>query len=165
MKKILISHETPIKLLQHSLFYNDYDYCLVHLLEQVKEYAAFYYKSVKSGRNVLLDNSLFELKKAFDAKSFAKHIDKLCPYEYIVPDVYEDSDATIDNFKNWMKTYSNLPGRTIGVVQGKTFNDFINCYKFMSDHANKIALSFDNSYLLATGHCQPIIYTHEGVVS
>jgi hypothetical protein len=39
----------------------------------------------------------------------------------------------------------------IGVVQGKTYNELSECYKYMSSKADYIALSFDLSYYEYTG--------------
>ena len=62
---MLVSHETPISFLDKSLRYNDYDYALVHLFETHPEYYSFFKRMLSMGREVLLDNSIFELKTAF----------------------------------------------------------------------------------------------------
>ena len=152
--KILVSHESPISLLDKSLSYNDYEYCLVHLFEGEharKEYAEFYYKAKMNNREVLLDNSIFELGKAFESKSFAKAVTNLQPTYYIVPDVLEDGYATCESFNNFIKEYKDLPGLKIGAVQGKFYDELVDCYKYMSDNADYIAISFDFSYYVATG--------------
>lgn len=148
---MLISHETPIAALKESFTYNDYDYCLVHLLDNYFEYYNFFKSSIENGREVLLDNSIFELKKAFDAGKFANWVEKLRPTYYIVPDELEDGAQTIDNFKHWCKNYNDLPGMKIGAVQGKTYQEIAECYKFMADNADYIAISFDFSYYDITG--------------
>lgn len=138
-------------MLEESLGYNDYDYALVHLFDKNKEYYQFFHDSINlRGRDVLLDNSIFELKKAFDADKFAKWIETLRPTFYIVPDCLEDSATTIDNFKKWVAEYDSLPGIKIGAVQGKTFQEIVDCYRFMADNADYIALSFDFSYYQIT---------------
>lgn len=144
----LISHESPISLLQESLQYNDYDYCLVHLMEQEPKYKEFFLKSAQLGRRILLDTSIFELGEAFDLEKYATWVKTLCPYEYILPDVLEDCDATINNSKAFMEKYPNLPGKKIGVVQGKTFAEIKKCYETLDKEldVDKIAISFDYSY-------------------
>ena len=92
MSKILISHESPITLLPQSLFYNDYDYALVHLFEKYPEYYNFFRESVAIGRHVLLDNSIFELGEAFDMEKFCNWVIELEPTEYIIPDILDDAD-------------------------------------------------------------------------
>ena len=72
-----VSHESPIELLNESITYNDYDYCLVHLLDQEPLYRDFFLSSKKLGRKILLDNSIFELGKSFESAPFAEWISKL----------------------------------------------------------------------------------------
>jgi len=141
--RILTSHESPISILDESRYYNDYEYALVHLFDKHPEYYDFFAKSLAVDREVLLDNSIFELKKAFDAQAFAGWVDKLNPTCYIVPDSLQNKQETIDNYAAWMKEYSKLPGRRIGVVQGATIEEMVECYKFMCDWADQIAISFD----------------------
>lgn len=148
---MLISHEVPISLLNQSLHFNDYNYCLVHLCELHPEYEDFYQKSRINGKELLLDNSIFELGKAFDASKFAHYVDKLRPTYYVIPDSLENYDETVTNYKSFITTYKDLPGAKIGVVQGKTYDELVNCYKFMSDNADYIALSFDLSFYQVVG--------------
>lgn len=145
---MLISHESPISLLDISRGYNDYDYCLVHLLPENKKYKEFYFDSVEMGRHVLLDNSIFELGEAYDSKEFARWVKELVPTEYIVPDVLEESKGTIESFKQFTKDYTNLPGKKIGVIQGKTYDEIVECYNFIAPRVDKIAISFDYSFYL-----------------
>ena len=55
-----ISHELPLSLLHHSYEWNDYDYCLPHLLDKYKQYNLFFQKSRKDKRFIIMDNGLFE---------------------------------------------------------------------------------------------------------
>ena len=147
-----VSHESPMALLELSRTYNDYDYCLVHLLPQFPKYLEFFQKSKMMGRKVLLDNSMFELREAFEASKFAEWITGLKPDEYIVPDVFSDTDKTIANFESWQNEYASVPGKRIGVVQGSNYQDLIRCYQFMSENADKIAISFECSYFHSIGY-------------
>ena len=146
-----ISHESPISFLEESRSYNDYDYALVHLFETHPEYYNFFKNSIKMGRQVLLDNSIFELGEAFDPDKFATYARELKPSFYIVPDVLEDGYATMESFQSFTTKYPDLPGLKIGAVQGKTYDEIIDCYRYMSDFADYIAISFDFSYYLVTG--------------
>jgi hypothetical protein len=148
---MLISHETPISFLEESRKYNDYDYALVHLFETHPEYYAFFKSSVKQGREVLLDNSIFELKEAFNSTKYAEYIKELLPTYFIVPDVLENSEATIESFTRFNKLFPKLPGLKIGAVQGKTYQELVDCYRFMSDNADYIAISFDYSWYQTIG--------------
>ena len=144
---MLISHEVPKCLFEKSLDFNDYDYALGHLFDEDPEYLECYKNSVKNGRHVLLDNSIFELGEAYDNDSFAKWVEELKPTEYIVPDALEDVAKTIDQMESWNRAYGKLPGKRIGVVQGKTPEEIADCYVYMDKHADvdKIAISFDYS--------------------
>ena len=145
-----ISHESPLCLLDRSRDYNDYDYALVHLFETEPTYLQFFKDSLAQGRTVLLDNSIFELGTAFDSDKFAHWIKQLQPTEYIIPDVLEDTLGTMDNALDWKEKYSDLPGKTIGVVQGKSYEDLVQCYDYLDNviGVDKIAISFDYSYYL-----------------
>lgn len=151
MKKI--SHESPLALMPQSRNYNDYDYALVHLFEEIPEYYEFFEQAVKDGRHVLLDNSIFELGTSFDPDKYAGWINKLKPTEYIIPDVLEDTIGTMDKALEWKEKYwRDTPKDTkcIGVVQGKTYHDLVQCYEYMDKviGVDKIAISFDYSYYL-----------------
>lgn len=161
--KIEVSHESPISMLNMSLEYNDYAYALVHLFETHPEYFNFFKKlRLTSNIPVLLDNSIFELGKSFDPKKYAHWIRELNPNYYIVPDVLEDAHGTMLAWQEFMHAYpmkefvklwpdTFVRPRTIGVVQGKTWQDLVDCYRFMSYEADYIAISFDYSYYQTTG--------------
>jgi hypothetical protein len=149
---MLIAHEAPIDIMHEVQYSTDYCYALVHLFETHPEYYSYFKSSLLQGREVLLDNSIFELKEAFDAEKYAMYIRELTPTYYIVPDVLEDSKGTINSYKNFVSTYSDLPGIKIGAVQGKTYQDIAECYKFMSENADYIAISFDFSWYQTIGY-------------
>lgn len=153
-----VSHESPISILDKSHEYNDFDYALVHLFKTHPKYK-HYFKVAKDlyDREVLLDNSIFELGKAFDGEEFINEILWLQPNMFIVPDVLEEAKETVTSFYNWRKSgiidriKSNFHTRAIGAIQGKTWQDLVMCYKFMSENADMIAISFDFSYYDYTG--------------
>lgn len=146
---MLISHETPLILMDKSRSYNDYDYALVHLFETHPQYYQFFKTSLAEGREVLLDNSIFELGTAFDSEKFYKYILDLKPTYYVVPDVLEDAQQTMISFLNWETKHDMTPIKhipKIGVVQGKTYDELAACYMFMNEKSDYIAISFDYSY-------------------
>lgn len=147
-----ISHESPITLLDRSRSYNDYDYALVHLFDTDETYLKFFKDSVKKGRHVLLDNSIFELGEAYDAKKFLYWIKELQPTEYIIPDVLEDSAGTMKNAAEWKDEHIAHTGKSksIGVVQGQTYYQIVQCYKYLDKliGVDKLAFSFDYSLYL-----------------
>lgn len=138
-----ISHEVPIALLKDSRKFNDYEYGLVHLFEHNPEYYDFFKESLKMGRTVVLDNSVFELEEAFDPDNFANWIEKLQPTEYIIPDVLDNANATIENVYEWVTERGDLPGKTIGVIQGNTLAEAVKCYREISPLVDKVAVSFN----------------------
>ncbi len=150
---IEVSHESPISILDKSLEYNDYAYALVHLFETHPDYYNFFKNLVDENKcSVLLDNSIFELGKSFNPIKYAEWIDKLQPNWYIVPDVLEDAADTIQSWKSFTNEYTDTTDALrIGVVQGKDWDHLLKCYKFMSDHADYIAISFDYKYYGYTG--------------
>lgn len=152
---IKVSHESPIAMLDLSLKYNDYQYALAHLIDQQPEYYKWFkekYKSKDPNGEILLDNSIFELGESYNESRYVEIIDDIKPDFYIVPDVLEDSIATMNKFEKFIKANNYIPGLKIGVVQGKNWKEISDCYKYMSDKADYIAISFDYSYYQHTGN-------------
>lgn len=149
---IKISHESPLSMLEISRTYNDYDYALVHLFETNPQYYEFFEESLRMGRTVLLDNSIFELGTAFDSTKYVNWINFLDPTEYIIPDVLEDCNGTIEKAKSWLNTsVYHITGQSkrIGVVQGKNYAELVKCYTALEGlGVDKLAISFDYSYYL-----------------
>jgi len=144
---VRIAHEAPITLFKSVQARTDYDYALVHLFEENEQYYELFKDALKQGREVVLDNSIFELGTAFDSTKFAKWVNMLEPTYYIIPDALEDSQKTISNFDKWMDEYKgNLPGKTIAVAQGRNYNDLVECYRYLVDKVDMIAISFDYSF-------------------
>lgn len=143
MRKKQISHEVPLSMLSKSLDFNDYQYCLVHLLEKYPKYLDHFKKCKKEGIPVLLDNSLFELGTAFSPERFIKWVEELEPEEYIIPDAFDDRRATVKNAAEWMSNHMDVPGKKIGVIQGRDYYDYVACYKSLDAlGVDKIAISF-----------------------
>lgn len=148
---IKVSHESPIELLRESRQYNDYDYCLVHLMETHEKYREYFLRARNFyNREVFLDTSVFELGTAFDASKYMDWAEQIKPNLMIIPDVLEDCYATIKSWEEFTTTYQarldKMDTMRIGVVQGKTYPDIRYCYEHMARHADVIAISFDMSY-------------------
>jgi len=142
---MIISHECPACLLEESRKFNDYDYALVHLFPDHPDYFEFFVESLRMGRTVILDNSLYELGEAFDMKEYAYWINKLHPTAYIVPDAFWDSQKTIELSQEWMLSegrYLSQDILTIGVAQGSTYKDIVRSYKYMDAVCDIIAFTF-----------------------
>jgi len=146
---IKIAHEAPIDIFEEVQRVTDYDYALVHLLEQNGRYRDTFERAAKKGREVILDNSIFELEEAFEADRFALWVERLKPTWYIIPDALEDNGKTQLQAFDWHMNYrKGLPGKAIGVVQGKTYDEIVSCYRYLDNSidVDMIAISFDYSY-------------------
>lgn len=148
---IKISHEVPLCMLEYSYLFNDYDYALVHLFEKYPKYYEFFKSGLEAGREVLLDNSIFELKEAFEESKFAEWVEKLKPTRYIIPDVLDNCEATLKNIDSWNSKYSNLPGSKIGVVQGNNYEELTMCYEGIDKTCDEIAICFPHSWHQSKG--------------
>ena len=147
MKKIKISHEVPFCLLEKSRKFNDYDYCLPHLMDENEEYRNFFYESKKMGRYIVMDNSLHELGKAYNTKRLIHWIDEIKPNEFIVPDVWEDYTASVVNARHWSKTILPEGVEMVAVVQAKSLHEAMLCTQTYKDLGyKKIAYSYGASY-------------------
>lgn len=143
-----IAHEAPLSIFDKVQAVTDYDYALVHLFEESEEYYNTFVKAKENGREVLLDNSIFELGTAFDGDVYVNWINKLKPDWYIVPDVLDNANATIDSFDSFMLSYPDLPGKVIGVAQGSTYDELVACYRYLANDSrvDKIAMSFNHPF-------------------
>lgn len=147
--KLRINHETPFEMMPKVQKLTDYDYCLVHLVKDNPGYKQYFLDAIAKGRDVLLDNSVFELDTPFDPDEYVKAINELNPTWYIVPDFLDDKDKTIESMKNWIEKYLPLvktKSKIIGSIQGKTVQEMTDCYKFMADcpQVDKIAITFNS---------------------
>ena len=143
MNKVKVSHEVPFCLLEKSREFNDYDYCLPHLLDQNEEYKNFFYESKKMGRYIIMDNSLHELGETYDTDRLLYWINELKPDEFIVPDIWEDYKGSVENAIKWSNI--TLPKETtkVVVVQAKNSHDAWCCFDDYLIHGyKKIAFSY-----------------------
>lgn len=147
MKKI--AHEAPKAIFNHVETMTDYSYCLVHLLEEDEEYLKLFEDMRDQGREVILDNSLFELETPFNADRFFYWVERMKPTWYIIPDKLEDCDFTVKSVKDWQSKYVTH-SKSIGVVQGKTYEEVVKCYNQIVDLVDMVAISFDYSFFHET---------------
>jgi hypothetical protein len=142
-----ISHEVPLCLLEDSLWFNDYQYCLPHLLDQSQEYKDFFIKAKENNVYIIMDNSLHELGHAYDSERLLYWINELKPNEFIVPDVWQDMKGSINNAREWSKI--DLPEEVtkVAVVQAMSLSEAMTCYQYYRDLGyTKIAFSYGASY-------------------
>lgn len=157
---IQIAHEAPLSIMGKVQHMTDYDYALVHLFEDQTiggRYLAYFDGALLKGREVILDNSVFELGQAFDMNRFRSWVERLKPTYYIIPDKLRDAEETMAIISNWAPIKGS---KSIGVVQGLTLDDCIRCYLHIAKHCDKIAFPFNlplyNSY--AVGENQARVF-------
>ena len=144
---IKVSHEVPRCLLEDSKQFNDYDYCLPHLLDEDEEYRKFFYKCKEEGRYIIMDNSLHELGYAYDDLRLIYWIKELKPNEFIIPDVWQDRDASVVNARKWSQIKLPKGVEKVAVVQATTLHEAATCYQTYKDLGyKKIAFSYGASY-------------------
>jgi len=145
---IKVSHEVPLCLLDESLKFNDYDYCLPHLMDENEEYKQFFLKSKESGRHIMMDNSLHELGQPYSEDRLMYWLQVLQPQEFFVADYWEDKTQSIVSAKKWAQIQYGFPKITfIAVVQGKSYAEVLECYQTYKDLGyKKIAFSYGASY-------------------
>ena len=144
-----ISHEVPICLLDDSLDFNDYQYLLPHLLDQDEDYKKFFYEAKKEGVYIIMDNSLHELGHAYDRSRLIHWINELKPNEFIVPDVWQDTNASVVNAREWINVELPKEVTKVAVVQATNYTDAAVCYQIYKDLGyKKIAFSYGAEYYL-----------------
>lgn len=120
---ILISHETPLSMLEESNSYNDYQYLLPYFYYRYPKYREFMNKY--SGM-IIADNGLFE-GETYTIQQQIELIKESKPTIYIVQDEWNDPLITLKNAKYWMglKKSGVLPDtlNLMVVLQGKTFGE------------------------------------------
>jgi hypothetical protein len=142
-----VSHEVPRCLLIHSREFNDYSYCLPHLLDLDEDYRNFFYEEKRLGRYIIMDNSLHELGEAYNHKRLLHWVNELEPNEFIVPDVWMDFSQTCAQAKHWRQFKYPKNTTLVAVVQGKDESDAYKCYRILKDLGyKKIAFSYGASW-------------------
>jgi hypothetical protein len=149
-----VSHELPIELLNKSYEWNDYDYCLPHLLDTSDRYRLFFQKSRLDQRFIIMDNGLFEGVK-HTTEDLLDKVFLIHPDIFIVPDEWNDSATTLRNAKHWMINYKkSLPEKTnlMAVCQGKDIGELLTTYQTLVDLGykhiafNHSSIAYKNKY-------------------
>jgi hypothetical protein len=145
---MLIAHEAPLQIMDKVQSITDYDYCLVHLLDENETYRDFFFKAKENGRRIIMDCSTYELGHAYDWEKYFDWVTKLQPDEYIIPDVFQDKNANFESFEKFLTTFPThmIPSKRVGVIQGTSYEELVESYKFMADQADKVAISFGYDY-------------------
>jgi hypothetical protein len=148
-----VSHELPLGLMHYGYEWNDYDYCLPHLIDQYEQYKLYFQKAKADGRFIIMDNGLFE-GVVHTTEDLLSKIDLIQPDIFIVPDAWNDSALTLRNAKEWMTNYKpNLPEgvELMAVCQGKTMGELITTYQMLLDLGYK-HIAFNHSSIAYQDH-------------
>ncbi len=149
-----ISHELPLGLMHYAYKWNDYDYCLPHLIDHYDQYRIFFQKSRLDKRFVIMDNGLFEGVE-HTTEDLLEKINLVRPDIFIVPDAWNDAITTLRNAKSWMINYKEyLPAgvNLMAVCQGKDMGELITTYQTLVDLGythiafNHSSIAYQNEY-------------------
>lgn len=145
---MLISHEVPKSLLNESLDFNTYDYCLAHLLRDTE---SLYYKFYTTPRNriLYLDNSAFELGASIDMDEMQNAIKLVNPTHYFIPDVVNSMKESLEHFVKWMSNYSHTINPTIKriqALQGNSLAEVLEHYHNIQKDVDMVGVSYDYSF-------------------
>lgn len=148
---MIIAHECPINLLDQIQKFTEYDFCLVHLLDEQEKYRDYFIKSKISGRTIFLDNSCFELGEPYDEKKYRYWINELNPLYYVVPADNNSYKRTIDITKRWIENPPNSFSSPIAVCVGNTKKEAMKCFVKLIEipSVRKIGIPFDLNCFLS----------------
>jgi hypothetical protein len=142
-----ISHEVPLCLLKDSLLFNDYQYALVHLLEEDEDYRNHFIQCKNENIPIYLDNSLHELGTAIGGDILIKWSEILKPECVFIPDVWQDTTQSIVNARKWSTIELPEEVTKVAVVQANNYTDAAVCYQTYKDLGyKKIAFSYGADY-------------------
>lgn len=129
----------------HELDDKQYLMCLAHLVKDNPEYARYYSQRAADGKSfVLLDNGAAEDSQLFldDLVDVYKIIR---PHEMVIPDTLCDCKSTLDKLSESIAYFDKqgVDCRLMGVPQGKTLSEWIECADAMVANArvNTIGVS------------------------
>jgi len=139
----MISHEVPRCLLNNSKEFNNYEYCLPHLLDQDEHYLQHFIEAKARGRYIIMDNSLHELGEAYNHKRLLHWVNEIQPDEFIVPDVWMDCSKTAAQAKYWRQFEYPSNTQITAVIQGKDKNEAYLCANLLQNLGyNKLCVSY-----------------------
>jgi hypothetical protein len=149
-----ISHELPLGLMHNAYEWNDYDYCLPHLVDKFDQYRIFFQKARLDKRFIIMDNGLFE-GVFHTVQDLLEKINLIRPNIFIVPDSWNDSVTTVRSAKHWMINFKkDLPKgvELMAVCQGKDMGELITTYQTLVDLGythiafNHSSIAYQNEY-------------------
>ena len=98
-----------------------------------KDTKNFFRQSKEDGRYIIMDNSLHELGEAYNTERLIYWINELKPQEFIIPDVWEERDASVVNARHWIQIKLPEGVEKVAVIQAKTLHEAATCYQTYKD--------------------------------
>lgn len=143
MKAALIS---PTEFLPYVQPYSNYHLVLTHKIINDRRYQEFYRERSKRGDFIILDNSALENKaKSRPLKDIVLAAVLIKPSVVILPDYLFDSDRTLDELENALRSPQLqfmrhvVPGiKLCAVVQGVDADDWLECFSILNDSKNGV---------------------------
>jgi len=145
---MIVNHEVPRCLLTASPEFNEYDFCLPHLLDKDDDYLAYFRGAKEQGRYIIMDNSLHELKDINDGHGYDHDrlrywVNELEPNEFIVPDVWMNCHQTAAQAKHWLQHKYPEKTKITAVIQGSNKNEAYLCANLLKDLGyDKLCISY-----------------------
>lgn len=127
-----VAHITPINYLTSR---TDYHMALTHLVLEGNEKYINHFRCLPSNDYIILDNSVIELGTAVSIEQVLEAAKIIGADEIILPDAFCDKDRTIELLNEIMSTqkYHDIPYKMMAVPQGKTVEDWFECYNYILD--------------------------------
>ena len=118
-----------------SLYDSKIDMLLAHQASQSSKYLETYKDRQRKGSYLILDNSAYEFGTAINNNLLFKILQNTQPDEFVLPDAIGDFQTTIKLTSNFLQKYK-IGGKTklMAVPQGKTINEYIECYKYFANN-------------------------------
>jgi len=143
VKAALIS---PTEFLPYVQPYSNYHLVLTHKIINDRRYQEFYRERSKRGDFIILDNSALENKaKSRPLKDIVLAAVLIKPSVVILPDYLFDSDRTLDELENALRSPQLqfmrhvVPGvKLCAVAQGADADDWLECASILDDSKNGI---------------------------
>lgn len=128
--------ELPLCMLNESVYINQFELVLFHLIKESEEYRnwAFSLRKNRPDRIMILDNSGYEFfvkGETLNLAEYAQCVEALRPNYYILPDILGNKKQTLDGVREFLTKYP-IQDRDIhpmAVVQGKSERDLLDCMR------------------------------------
>lgn len=138
---IKIAHEAPLSIMNLVSSKTDYDYALCHLFDENETYFNFFKNSLSTDREVILDNSAYELGYPYEGEKYIEWINKLSPTYYIIPDFLGDSTRSYKYILDYTNnTNIDKTIGTIGVLHGTSYKEVVEYYNKIKNLVSMIAI-------------------------